>query len=185
MLDLLNELDIRLFLFLNGMHSAFFDVLMYWASDRFVWIPLYILMVYFIFRTYKWNGIKMLLLLIVLIVISDQVSAHVIKTLVHRFRPCHNMFIAAKIHLLNNHCGGKYGFVSSHASSSFAFATFVSLLLNSRMPRIKYILAGYALLISYSRIYLGVHYPGDVFCGAMFGALLGYLMYLISLKVNE
>lgn len=177
MIEQLNELDIRLFLFLNGLHNSFFDFIMFWASERFIWIPFYAVIAYLLIRKFKLKFLFIALMIALLIVLSDQISATFIKPFVFRLRPCHNMLIAHKIHLVNNHCGGKYGFVSSHASSCFAFAVFVSLLVKDKMPLLKYIVLPWALFVSYSRIYLGVHYPGDILGGAVLGSLLAYIIY--------
>ena len=186
MLDALNDIDTNLFLFLNGLHNPFFDGVMNGVSNKFLWIPLYLFIGFLIFKNFELRaGVLIVLCIVLLIVCSDQITAHWIKIWVARPRPCHNLFIAHRVHLVNNHCGGKFGFVSSHASSSFAFAIFSLLVFNKRLPAMKYILIAYAISVSYSRIYLGVHYPGDVICGALFGSILALGMFSIFKKIHE
>ena len=110
-----------------------------------------------------------------LITLSDQGSV-LIKIFFQRYRPCHNGIIADIVHLVKGKCGGQYSFVSSHASNCFAFAIFAGLLLKRKLKRVFIPLVLWASLISYSRIYLGSHYPADVFGGALLGIVLGYLM---------
>ncbi len=185
MLELLNNLDTRLFLFINGMHNSVFDFIMFWASDRFIWIPFYAVFAWLLIRLFKKKFLLIALMVLIMIVLSDQISAHLIKPLVMRLRPCHNMLIAAKIHLHNNACGGKYGFVSSHATSCFTFAVFVVLLAGKQLPYLKYILLPWALFVSYSRVYLGVHYPGDILGGAILGSSISYGMYRVFLYIEK
>jgi undecaprenyl-diphosphatase len=176
MLEALTHTDQQLLLWLNGHHSPFFDWFMYAASGRFEWIPLYIILLFFIFRKYRWKGLWVLLAVVVLITLTDQ-AGNLLKNSVRRLRPCHDPEIAPFVHLVKNYCGGTYGFVSAHAANSFGLATFISLLFRKR-----WVTAGmmaWALIISYSRIYLGAHYPGDVVCGALTGTILAITVYLI------
>src|SRR5882724_4109706 len=175
MLKGLQTFDETLFLFLNGKHSPFFDVLMYWASNEFFWIPLYILLFLFLFLRYKKFSWYILICVSLLIASSDQLSSNLIKNLVQRPRPSHVLSLAGRVHLSKAGAGGEYGFVSSHAANSFALALFLVLLLPRGNSAIKYLLIGWALLVSYSRIYNGVHYPGDVLCGILLGGMLAFI----------
>src|SRR5699024_9094530 len=110
------------------------------------------------------------------ITISDQVSSGVIKPLAARLRPSHNSDLMELVHLSKAGPGGMYGFVSGHATNCFALFIFLTLVLNNKVKWVKYLLLVWALLVSYSRIYVGVHYPGDVMAGALLGSLTGYII---------
>jgi len=160
---------------------------MWWISDRFIWLPLYLLITGYLIYRYKWKVILILLLTALLITMSDQGSVHLFKEVFKRLRPCHNPEISHLVHIVRGHCGGQYGFVSSHAANSFAVASYSLLLIRNRYYTISIIF--WALLVSYSRIYLGVHYPGDILGGAILGVVLGYIIYRLFIfldgKINK
>jgi len=156
---------------------------MYWISVKWLWIPLYAFLLYLIIKEYKWKSLIILLFIAVLITLSDQLSVHLFKNAIQRLRPCHNPAIMDQVHLVKDHCGGQFGFISSHASNSFALAVFLIGILGKRFKHFSALILVWAVLVSYSRIYLGVHYPGDVIVGGIFGCLLGYILrftYLAS-----
>ncbi len=166
------------------MHNSFFDVIMYWFSDKLIWIPLYL---YFFFLVFKKVGNRVWLVAIavaLLIVLSDQLSVHAFKNVFLRYRPCHNELIKARVHLLNGHCGGTFGFVSSHAANTFALAMFLSLFFKDHMKNFGIFIFIWAGLVSYSRIYSGVHYPADVAVGAVLGMGVGVMVFKIYQYAN-
>jgi len=175
-MEYLNALDTKLFLAINGLHNAFFDPIMYWFSDKLFWIPMYLLIVFLMIRQYKMRGLLMLLFVGILIALCDQTTSHLIKNAVHRLRPSHVPALAEMIHLSKAGPGGLYGFVSSHAANSFGLATFLFFVLDPKFKLLKYWLFIWAVLVSYSRIYNGVHYPGDVIVGSFIGCIFGYLL---------
>ncbi len=181
MLQLLNQFDTQLFLFLNGLHAPFLDPLMVFVSGKLSWIPLYLFFLYLIFKSSNGRSQIILILLFValLISVSDQVSVQAFKKVFERPRPCHEVDLQPYIYMPGGECGGAFGFISSHAANSFAIAGFLFLLLRKHFRWIGYVVFPYGIIVSYSRIYLGVHYPGDVMIGAMVGLLIGWLIFLL------
>ena len=190
MLEKLNQADTELFLFINGKHNSFLDPIMYWASDKFFWIPFYAILLFLLIRQYRKNSVSILVTIAILIAACDQVASHLIKNAVKRLRPSHEPALTGLIHLSHAGPGGKYGFVSSHAANAFGLAIFLILLLPKKYRPLKWILAFWAVLVSYSRIYNGVHYPGDVLVAAAIGCLFGWLAWIaynrwIAYRTNQ
>jgi len=175
MLEKLIQLDTELFLFLNGIRSEFLDVIMYYVSKTSTWLPLYVGIVFFMVKREKKQVVWALLAIAVLVTAADQISVKAFKDVFQRLRPCHNAELEGLVHLVKGHCGGQFGFVSSHAANTFATALFTLLYFKNRMFSVGIIV--WALVVSYSRIYLGVHYPGDVLGGAVLGSIIGLAVY--------
>lgn len=172
MIEFLDSIDRAVFLFLNGLHSGFFDPVMWWISGKTSWIFLYVLILVWLGFREKWRLLVIILLVSLLVTATDQSSVELFKKVFERPRPCHNTEIKELVHIVNNRCGGKFGFVSSHAANTFGVAMFTSLLIGVRWY--GWFIFLWAALVSYSRIYLGVHYPGDIIGGALLGMLWGY-----------
>ena len=180
---MLEEIDRSLFLTLNDAHTPLWDSIMYWASNRFFWIPLYVILFILVFVQYRKRTGLVMLVAALMILCTDQ-SANLVKNhLVQRYRPCHNFALKDAIHV-NGDCGGKYGFVSSHASNTFGLATFLVFLFRFKLRWAGVFLLIWAAFVSYSRIYNGVHYPADCIGGAILGIVLGWLFYRIYKKVE-
>ena len=172
MITLIEEIDIALFLLINGAHNAVLDVIMDWISNKFFWIPLYLFLLY---RLYQKFGIRLflfsVLFIIILVAMTDQISVVLFKNVFQRLRPCHNLELVSMVMLVDNHCGGQYGFVSSHATNHFGIASFLGFLFKNKLT--IFLLFLWASVIAYSRVYLGVHYPTDVVAGAVLGIIIG------------
>lgn len=169
------RIDSQLFLFLNGLHADWLDPVMVSITEMWPWIPLYGLLLFMVFRQYGKRGWWILLAVALVILCSDQLSAHVCKPLFHRLRPCFNPDLEGLVYLPKGLPGGRYGFVSSHAANTFAVATFLTMTLRKQWRWIGWVLCGWAFISSYSRIYVGVHYPGDIVAGAVLGILIGLI----------
>lgn len=179
-MNLIHQLDLfdqKLLLLINGLNCPLMDEVMWLISSKIIWAPLYAVLIYFLIRERKWNFWITLLTIVLLIVLSDQAS-NFIKDSVQRFRPSHNPVIGNLIHIVHNYYGGDYGFVSAHASNSFAVATFISLFFSKRWLTVS--MYCWAALIVYSRMYLGVHYPFDVIGGAILGTGIGIMVFYIE-----
>ena len=173
----MSAIDSQLFLWLNGLHADWLDPVMVSITEMWPWIPLYGLWLFLLFRQYGKRGWWVLLAVALVVLCSDQLSAHVCKPLFHRLRPCFNPELEGLVHLPKGLPGGRYGFVSSHAANTFAIAAFLTPVLRKPCHWIGWVLYGWAFISSYSRIYVGVHYPGDIICGAALGILIGLMFY--------
>lgn len=179
MIDSLIEKDIELLIYLNNLGSVQWDSLWLFITNKFTAIPLYFLLLYI---TYKQYGLKKtvlaILFVIVLIFISDQTS-NLFKYSFKRLRPCHNDAISPLIRLVKERCGGLYAFFSAHAANSMAIAIFFGFLLKNKFKYLLYLLLFWALIVAYSRIYIGVHFPLDVITGLFFGLFYGIIFYYV------
>jgi len=183
MIDQFIQWDISLFLTLNKWHTPFWDQVMWLISAKESWYPVYAVLLFLIFRRQRYYGFVTLVFIALLITLADQLSVHAFKEVFERFRPCHTPELEGLVHTVNGKCGGKYGFVSSHASNFFALATFLAHYFHRRGWSVLFFVL--AAIVAYSRIYLGVHFPLDVICGGLLGVLTGVLvfaLYHLSLK---
>jgi undecaprenyl-diphosphatase len=172
MIEFLDHLDQSVFLFLNGLHNPFMDRLIMIATKGAVWIPLYLLFLYLVIRKYKWNTLLIIIVVTLMILVSDQLS-DLIKNSVHRLRPSQQPGL--RVHIVDAYKGGTFGFYSAHATNSFSVAVFIILILGKYYRYFFIPILLWAILMSYTRIYLGVHYPGDILAGMLAGSLIGYL----------
>ena len=169
MIDSLTAIDQDLLLAINGMHSPYFDSFMWLMSRAWAYVLLALVFLYLAYRQ-GWKQMLLILVAVALtITLADQISSGLLKPLVQRFRPTHTEEIANLIHVVNGYRGGRYGFVSSHAANSFGAAVLLALLFRNR--GLTTVLIVWASIVSYSRMYLGVHYPGDIICGAAVGVV--------------
>lgn len=183
-LENIKKIDTELFLYLNSKHNSFFDTIMYWASHKFVWIPLYAFFLYLAFRYFGKKIWIVALVAAVAIILSDQISTQAFKNVFLRYRPCHNLIIQSQVHV-NGNCGGMYGFVSSHAANTFALAMLLFLLFKDKMRYFGFFIFSWAVFVSYSRIYNGVHYPADICVGAILGMGIGAMMFKCYQFINK
>ena len=178
------QADQHLLLQLNGSESLFWDGVMWTVSDTKTWIPAAVVLLYVIFKNCKLSqGMLVLLTLAVVVLCADQFSSGLCKNYFMRFRPSQEPALTDLVHIVNGYRGGAYGFISSHAANTFAIAVFVSLLI--RNGWLAFTMLFWALVPSYSRIYLGVHYPGDIIFGAIAGSVIAIIGYVIFLFLQK
>lgn len=182
MLNYLIELDKSIFLFFNSPHTLYLDQVMWVITGKIVWIPLILSFVYIFFKKGWKEGLLVTIILVLTVVICDQISSGICKPLFERLRPTHDPEFSHYVTTVNGYLGGKYGFISSHAANAFGLAIVSSLIFKNRLYTISIIV--WALLSCYSRMYLGVHYPGDILCGTLVGVATGYLCYIIYKKLH-
>ncbi|GAB3509767.1 phosphatase PAP2 family protein [Spirosoma knui] len=182
MRETLNRLDTDLFLWLNGLYAAWLDPIMVFATERNTWFPFYALLIGWLIYQYKKQALWMVLTLAAAVAISDQTASALLKPLTLRLRPCHEPALQRLIHPVLE-CGGQYGFASSHAANTFALATGLWLLIGKQHPWVKWVYL-WAVLVAYSRIYVGAHYPLDILAGAGIGTLAALLCVWIFQRLQ-
>jgi undecaprenyl-diphosphatase len=182
MLDRLLEWDRELFLFFNGLHTPWLDPVMLFFTETFVWLPLYLLLLYLVIRDYKKDCWVPLLGITITILLCDQITSGFMKPFFARLRPSQEPSLTGLIHLVNGYKGGMYGFASSHAANTLGTATFFTLLFRPTKPWITWLYL-WAFAMTYTRLYLGVHYPGDILVGGVIGITCGWLGYAIQSNV--
>ncbi|MBZ9628090.1 phosphatase PAP2 family protein [Psychroflexus sp. CAK57W] len=175
MLEQLQNLDRDLFLYLNNLGVKEWDWFWVFITEKEVSIPLYGILLLIIYKKTKLRGLAITVVVVALMItFTDQLS-NLFKDTFERWRPCNEAFMEYG-RFLAKRCG-KYGYFSGHAISSFAVATFISNLLKPYYKNVFYWMFSWAILITYSRIYIGVHYPGDIITGGLFGIVAGFLFF--------
>jgi len=182
-LDFLQKIDTDVLLLINGAHTPVMDNVMWIISGRLTWIPLYVLFAIMIFRDYRKGSWVIYIFAVLAIMLSDQ-SSNLIKDFVMRLRPSH---VISGLHFYNqggeNYMGGLYGFPSNHAANAASFAFYMMLLFRNKF--IYFFLSVYVLLICYSRVYLGVHYPSDVLGGIVVGIVTGSVAHKVCMLLQR
>ena len=171
------EWDRELLVNINSLNAPFWDNIMWWISDRFVWIPLYLSIVFFLFKIKGRDAMIAALAVGLCILIADQVASGFCKPFFERLRPTHDPQLKDILHIVNDYRSSLYGFCSSHASNTFGIATLTCLLFRNKWYAT--LIFSWAVLNSYSRMYLGVHFPLDIVCGALVGVAAGYISYYL------
>lgn len=182
MIEKLDALDKQWLLALNNDYPHFWDVVMFTVSEMAVWIPLYLLMLYVIVRHWKKEAWWLILGVVLTIVIADQMASGWLKNWIERPRPTHDLEIGHLVATVNGYLGGRYGFVSSHAANTVGLALLTSLIYRRWQYTIPIFL--WSMLNAYSRIYLGVHYVGDVLGGVLVGLFAGWVVYYLLCKIS-
>lgn len=182
---MINDVDTDLLLWLNSAHNAFFDVFMMLFTGKWIWIPMYLSLAYLLLKNMTAKQAMMCIVAIALvIVVTDQMSSSLIRHAVGRLRPANlENPISDMVHIVDGYRGGRYGFPSSHAANSFGLVFFLYFLMR-RSPLPAFMMV-WAIVNCYSRIYLGVHYPGDILCGALVGLLGATIVWLIYRRLTK
>ena len=173
--------DKQAMIFLNNLGSSTFDPFWILVSEKWFWIPLYVIFLYFLYKNFNKKSLFYILLFIALgITASDQI-ANIFKFGFERLRPCHDPSLEGLLREVK--CGGKFGFYSAHSSNSFFVATYLTILLGKKIKQLPYFLFVWAAIVAYSRVYLGMHFPGDIIIGAIMGILLALFFGTLAKKV--
>ncbi|GIL21694.1 MAG: phosphatase PAP2 family protein [Bacteroidota bacterium] len=176
MLENLIEWDKKFLIWLNSHHADWLDPIMYLITHTAFWIPLYGFLIFLVFKTYKKEGWIILIGAALTVLLCDQITSSFMKPFFERLRPSHDPSLAGLLHHVNEYRGGRFGFSSGHAANTFGVSLFVWLILHSHIRWIGAIFI-WATIMTYTRIYLGVHFPGDILVGGLIGLTCGWLSY--------
>lgn len=185
MIDFLSDIDTKVLFFFNGIHSPFWDYFMSAFTGKVIWVPMYATILYVLLKNFHWKVALCYLVAIALtITFADQMCNSFLRPLVGRLRPSNpENPIADLVYIVNGRHGGGFGFPSCHAANSFGLAVFLVCLFRQKWLSIFIVL--WAFTNSYTRLYLGLHYPGDLLAGAILGGFGGWLFYYLAHKVAE
>lgn len=184
MLEYLKQLDAELLCTLNGWNCPYADQLMWLVSGKFSSALIIIVLLALLARHCSWRGILTFVIMTALVVLlADRISSGIIKPIVERLRPTHAPDLQNIVHVVNGYRGGLYGFVSSHAANLFGIATLISLVLRNRGSWLA--MMAWAAIVAYSRIYLGVHYPGDILGGTVIGIGVAFFVFWIWKRLSK
>ena len=176
MIEQLKSWDEHLLLFLNQFHTPWLDPVVMLITKTEFWIPLYLFLIYLIFRNYRKEGWLILLGVAITIILSDQITSGLMKPFFERLRPSNERSLDNLLHIVDGYRGGLYGFASGHAANTTGVAFFIFLLFRDKY-RWMWLIFIWAFVMSYTRIYLGVHYPGDILVGVLVGLASSYAGY--------
>ena len=185
MLEELLHLDKELFLFLNNLGTGRWDVFWLFMTNKWTWIPLYALLLFLAFRQLGPRKTVLLLIAIALLITCTDQLANFFKAGAQRLRPCYDPEVNELMRLVKPYCGGKFGYYSAHASNSFAIAIFFTRVLRSKFRYLPILIMTWAIMVSYSRVYIGVHFPLDILTGMGTGLIMGWLfskLYIFALN---
>ena len=183
MIELVKKWDEELFLWLNSFHSDALDPIIFQMTETVTWLPLFAFLIYKIYKVDPKNSWWVFGGILLTILISDQVTSGIMKPFFERLRPCHDPRWEGMMHNYGR-CGGLYGFVSSHAANTFGLAVFLNRKLKGKIKGLRWLYL-YAVVVSYTRIYLGVHYPWDIFLGAAMGTLAAWFSWFFIVFVKR
>ena len=173
--------DKQAMIFLNNLGSSTFDPFWILVSEKWFWIPLYVIFLYFLYKNFNKKSLFYILLFVALGITASYQIANIFKFGFERLRPCHDPSLEGLLREVK--CGGKFGFYSAHSSNSFFVATYLTILLGKKIKQLPYFLFVWAAIVAYSRVYLGMHFPGDIIIGAIMGILLALFFGTLAKKV--
>ncbi len=179
-MDQLITLDKQWLLFINSKYSQFGDIFFFLFTQTITWLPLYVLLAWAFFRHHGSKGLVSILFIALTITLCDQIASSIFKDLFERYRPSHDPVLQNLVHIVAGKRGGLYGFFSSHAANSFGLAFFTILIFRNHIY--TFAILAWAVLNSYSRMYLGLHYPGDILAGLVCGLIVAVLVYQLYLR---
>jgi undecaprenyl-diphosphatase len=181
-METLLELDRELLVFFNSLHTPWLDPIMMFITKTWAWIPLYIFLIYLLIKKFGKDVWIVLIAIALLIIITDGITSSIMKPYFQRLRPSRDPSLEGILHLVNGYKGGLYGFASGHAANTLGIATMIYLVLRKTYPWIWTIFI-WASVMTYTRIYLGVHYPGDILVGGTIGILSGIGVYQLWKRI--